>query len=455
MIKKNFRRQDQFLLFIIFIFFTGFYFTSCDDDTSRLGLGILPASDTLNVNSFDTLSIYVFTERSPGIETGQPKYSPFGYYNDPIFGSTKAEFATEFGFSASDTIKGDNLVADSAIMYIRILENGVYGDVSSLVQMDAYLINNEFPEDSLHYSNYDPANFTDIKKIGSNKLQLNQAQIKFYFDQSFANMLLTPALDENDTTYNSIVAFKEKFKGLLFRTQPLEGNGAIALFNLYAFNSFDQGRQVPSFIQLFYHFTENDSIVNEQVTYTFERDEDLFFNMYEHDYSKSDFYSNLHTDIIDSVVYLQAMAGTQVRIHIPELDNWTEPGEIAVNSALLTVNLEDFDKTSDFLVPPFRLGMKVVHPDGEEELIEDLQTFSFDYFMGALSQDKYTFNITKHVQAVADGAENQDIIIYPVYIEEINNFSRLTENYILPERVVLAGTSNSTPVKLSIIYTKL
>ncbi len=455
MTNKNFRHQYQFSLFFIFVFFSGFYFSSCDDDTSRLGLGILPASDTLNVKSFDTLSIHAFTEKSLGIETGQPKYSPFGYYNDPIFGPTWAEIATEFGFSASDTIEGDNLVADSAIMYIRILENGVYGDVSSSVQMDAYLINSEFPEDSLHNSDFDPATITDVTKIGSNKLKFNRSQVKFYFDQSFADMLLAPAMDENDTTYNNIAAFKEKFKGLLFRTQPLEDNGAIALFNLYAFTSFDQGRQVPSFIQLFYHFTEGDSIVNEQVTYTFEREEDLFFNMYKHDYSKSDFYSNLNTDVIDSVVYLQAMAGSQVRIHIPALDNWTEPGEIAVNSALLTVNLEDFDKTSDFLVPPFRLGMKVVHPDGEEELIEDLQTFSFDYFMGALSQDKYTFNITKHVQAVADGAENQDIIIYPVYIEEIGNASRLTENYILPERVVLAGTKNSTPVKLSIIYTKL
>lgn len=426
---------------------------SCDDDTTRLGLGILPATDTFNIKGFDTLTIKAYTETSPAIFTGQATYSPFGYYNDPIFGSAKAEFATEFGFTGSDTIEGESLTADSAILFLEVFENGVYGDAFSNLQMEAYLINEEFPADSLHYSDYDPENFKDITSIGSNQVRFDKEEIQFYFNQQFAEMLLAPARNEDDTTYNNISAFKEKFKGLLFRTQPLDANGAIALLNLYSFTSAQQGRQIPSRIELYYHHTLDDSVVNEIITYTFERSADLHFNMYEHNYAQSDFYSNINTEVLDSVCYLQGLAGTRVRLSVPELKRWAEPGEVAVNSALLTVSLEDFDKTSDFLYPPFQLGINTIQSDGEEDFIEDLQTGSFNYFMGNLGQTSYTFNITKHVQAVIDGAENSDIFIYPLTF--FDGQVSLIENYLLPERAVLTGNNNSTPIKLDILYTKL
>src|SRR5690554_5537119 len=67
------------------------------NETSDLGMNLLPSSDLIDVKSIvekENISAYTYTDGP--IRTDEPSRSLLGSLNDPVFGTTNIDFATQF-----------------------------------------------------------------------------------------------------------------------------------------------------------------------------------------------------------------------------------------------------------------------------------------------------------------------------------------------------------------------
>lgn len=149
---------------------------SCDDNTGKLGIGMLPDSDGINVEttSFDV------TTRSYFVEDGVYAKTNIGYigkFTDPMLngiGDYEASFITElnctddFRFPAvydpekhTGTMAGDTVVSIQLAVYY----SNWFGDSLNACRMSVYELNNKWlnerknPDRSYRYTNIDPEKY--------------------------------------------------------------------------------------------------------------------------------------------------------------------------------------------------------------------------------------------------------------------------------------------------------
>jgi len=94
--------------------------TSCEEDPSSIGRGILPGSDFDSIKSTDTLSLRLYTRFDTSVSKN-PSTSFLGTLQDPFFGQTKSDFITQLwlyeswpeqGFIKVDSTKISIVVSD-------------------------------------------------------------------------------------------------------------------------------------------------------------------------------------------------------------------------------------------------------------------------------------------------------------------------------------------------------
>ncbi|NSW95194.1 MAG: hypothetical protein HPY62_10860, partial [Bacteroidales bacterium] len=73
---------------LLLIIILAFSLTSCEEDPTSIGTGLLPGEDFLEVRSTDTLSVFAYTEYDEATRTDKPTYSYLGSVYDPYFGMT-------------------------------------------------------------------------------------------------------------------------------------------------------------------------------------------------------------------------------------------------------------------------------------------------------------------------------------------------------------------------------
>ena len=125
------------------------WLSSCEEEPTFIGKGILPSSDFVSVLSSDTFNIISYTQYEYPLRTDAQTAPYIGTYYDPYFGLVTSEFISQVRLEREWT-KGDYTV-DSVKLVLRILS--VSGSSDSYKQLRITEVADMLYIDSAYYSN--------------------------------------------------------------------------------------------------------------------------------------------------------------------------------------------------------------------------------------------------------------------------------------------------------------
>jgi hypothetical protein len=418
------------------------------NDTSDLGMDLLPSTDLIEVKNLvekDKFSAYTFTEGP--LQTDEPSRSLLGSFNDPVFGISTIDFATQFRlFDMPDY--GTNPVADSVklFLYYRL----VYGDTItpqtfSVYELDTYMdIDDTYSQDidlSAYATDFllGQRTYTPVVRLDSASRDTFFQLISIPLDISLGEKLVNAPdslMADNDV-------FLQYFKGLLIKSTPQTTAGGSILTLEAVYSNNWQG----SALVVYYNNDENiaeeepDTLLNPYLISPFS----VRVNEIRHDYSGTAFFNNLNQDTSeDSLIYVQATGGLKSKIYIDQLSSWRDSANVAINKAELVFQVDTVRSEVDKYPPPSQLLFTYVNEDGEERLPADF-AFSPLFYGGRIdtTDHTYRFNITQHLQEILDGdVTNNGFFLSAAYKNNEAN------------RVVLKGSSSQTGIQLIVTYSK-
>lgn len=428
------------------IVFVAFLINGCDE-RNDLGMNLLPSTDLISVNSVvlkDEISSFTHVEDS--VKTDEAARSLLGSLNDPIFGNTTINFATQFRLQQYPDY-GVNPVADSIKLYIYY--RLVYGDTVTPQKFRVYELEEGMDRDNNYYQDIDLKSMSSDQLLGEidyiPKIKLDSVTADTFYqlitiplDISLGEKLVMA--DSTEKINNDV--FLEFFKGLYIESEKITGDGG-AILTLEAASSDNfQG----SALLLFYNNDENiaeaepDTLSMPFVVSGFS----ARVNSITHDYSGTPFEANLNSEINpDSLIYVQSNGGLQSKILIEDLSHWKDSTNTAINKAELIFQIDTIASDIRNFAPPSQLLFTVVDENGDEFLPIDY-IFSPAFYGGYLGEDyTYRFNITQHLQQMIEGQADN----YGFFLTTAQKSSRAN-------RVVLKGSTSETGIKLVISYSK-
>ncbi len=425
----------------ISLFLLAFAFLNSCNKNEELGLNVQPSEDMLNVFYTKSIPIAAYTVYEDSIRTDETTYNLAGSYLDPVFGLTTAGAYTQFRLTTTSVGYGANAHCDSIVLSLAY--QGFYGDTSSYLHLNVFEISDDFYYDNIYYSNdvlgvyknnladinFKP-NFKDSITVGSIKYAPHlRVKLKNSLGQKFIDASGTSDLADN-------TAFLKFFKGLYISTNNVTSGGTILYLNFLS---------SISKLTMYFHNDE------DTLAYNFVINSDCArFNKFDHkkfSQASQDLKLQLKGDTTkgDSLLYIQAMAGTKIRLKFPEAMNLKDLGKIAINKAELVLKVED--NSTDIYAPPDKLILSKINSDGTLSFITDY-AYGDAYYGGSYSSTtkEYRFNVSKHIQdALLNGA-----------FEDQGLFILVSGAAVKSNRVVIKGAKRSEDnLRLEIIYTKL
>lgn len=435
---------NNFLILLFIALFT----ISCNKN-EEIGYNIQPQENLLDVLFVNNIPITAHTITEDSVRTDETILNMIGSYFDSIFGTTTTGIYTQFRLTTTAVSFGTNPMCDSIVLSLSY-NKGFYGDTSSQMTLNVYEIAEDFYLDNNYYSNqrlgtfknnlasYDfIPNLKDSVKVGSISYP---PHLRVKLKKSLGDKIIG-ASGSYDLTDNS--TFVKFFKGLYISTTKVTSNGSIIYIN---------PTSVLSKLTLYYH---NDSDTLDH-TYNFVISENSArFNTFEH-YNHLGAYPTLKqqlsgdTTLGDNTLYLQAMAGTKIKLKFPKAVDSTYFGntslnKIAINKAELVIGVDP--STDNTLAPPDILSLVLINMDGTYSFLPDV-AYGEAYFGGKYNSTthEYRFTISRYLQnSLLNGRFNDKGLFIVVSGAAVKG-----------NRAVINGP-NSTEgnMRLEIIYTKL
>lgn len=398
---------------------------SCETDTN-LGYNILPKDDILDLSIIDTTSVNVYTLLMDSIATNGASTLLLGEYIDPIFGYSKASFVCEYGLVEFPDFTEYHTI-DSAVLYLVKDTIDYYGNLNNGQNINVYKLENSL-YDTSYFANHNPEDFLVGEVIGQQIYTPNikDTAVAIRLNDDFANSF--SILDHS--TNNE--AFKDFFKGVYITSETFENDGAILKFMI---NS-------KSLIKVYSHHNADNTniyIFNATANLT----TNIKFNLFEHDYSSTEFYNSIGDETLsqDSVAYIQAMGGLRTKILFPSLEKLKDLENVVINRAELVINTAPFN--TDFPAID-RMLLKAYCPEDEEYLLPGYHILENIYLGVPYDDGSYKFDLNIYVQDILNGnVENNGLILFAG-----------SGNSSMKRSIITTG-SHSSRMKLVISYTKL
>ncbi|MBS1521857.1 MAG: DUF4270 family protein [Bacteroidetes bacterium] len=464
-----------FRLDLLTLLISLFILNSCKNKDS-IGLGA-DSSAQLNGSLIDTSTVIVNTMPDIGnplskdsIATSGLTKIPFGYLNDPVFGTVETNVALALNLPGQTTysLPSGTIAIDSAVLVMPYAD-GFYGDsLTSKYKVNVYQLANRIKSVSYYNTDswatqgtilgtrtffartHDSIQRYNIITGQPDTLIKVPAQLRIPIDKDFVNAILFYA-PSAQLSSNSV--FLNNVKGLYLTMDKTGSSGAGGTF---MFSSSDS-------LNVYYRTINGTTIDTAMVTLPITTHVSQI---------KQTSSNTLTTEFADSTssrdqIYLQGMAGTKVRIKFPFLKSLTSTlGPIVVNRAELVVT------PSPGSTIPFRPLPKLTmyRYDIAHQIVElqdanpnDPRYISPATFGGYYSRaiNSYHFVITGYVQDLINGK----VTDYGTYLAPIDTVSKTTVEIApttqMAGRLVAVGTpaSNSPNypyrIKLNIIYTKI
>ncbi len=439
---KNNLSGKQTSLFYLFILL---FLVSCSKEPGQIGYILQPEDSKLQVYYTDTTSLYAYSVIRDSVRTSQLSSTGLGATQDPIFGSTVAGFYTQFMLSSPGQDFAEGSVLDSLILQLEY--SGIYGDTNQLLRVHTYEMLRNLDNDSIYYSNIEvPVGTTDFSDLTflprpNDSIIVDGDTLPAMLRINLSNIstemgykLLTATSDQMESS----AAFQEYFNGVFVQSEPVNGDGCIAFFDLSALNSK---------MTLYYTVDDTNSLSYESIITT----SSAFVGKYEHNRiaASQEFRSqvvNGDTLLGQEKFYIQGFGGVEAIIRFPYIFDWAKRGNVGINEAKLIL-----PGTSDteFFGPPSQLTLLKINSDTSYSPLED-QSEGEVYFDGFYNKgmNAYEFRITRYIQSMIKDTTmpNHGLLLY-VY-----------GGSFYPNRIILKGNENgsdTTGIRLNIIYTDL
>lgn len=398
--------------------------------SGELGIAVLPEDDMLSGIFSDTTTLLAYTVPADSLLTWNlssfpqktPLLSPLGSYIDPVFGQSTASFYVKFSMPTNNINfgNGDGFKPDSLVMTIAY--NGFYGEAPLPQTIMVYQLDSmsTLDEDGVYYT---------ASNVLVNLTDLGGATINPAIgDVSVSFKLNDPIFTESDSSFLTNADFQNFIKGFYILTNPFSPGGMLYM---------DINSSTTK-LTLYY---------DDSASFDFVIDgKSVWFNRFHHMYDGTAIemqYSD--PSLGNSLVYVQPMGGTMVKIEMPYITNWDS---IAIGKAELVLSVYD-DGTLDTYGVPDNLFILAAE---ENSVITD-QFEGATHFGGTYdaANKTYTFNIARYVhELIYEGRTNDGI-----YLIVPNNL--LTSGSVVSaNRVILGGPEHSQlGMKLNLIYTKI
>ena len=421
-----------------------FFISSCEEDPTKIGSGLLPGSDFVLIQGTDTLSVWSYTMYDDSVRTDNPAVSYMGQIYDPYFGTTTAEFVSEIRMGIPWDDKPFHI--DSVKLFLHLLD--VKGGTDVIHYLRLSEIAEQLNKDSAYYSNKPvPLTGFEVTNIELPVLKpdtINDIVIKLP-DNSLGDYLTrdTAKLFHSNTKPD----FRAFFKGLYFQmyssADPLLVSlsvappSALGAYNNYIvlFMTDETGAAKQFFFIL--------DAINKNVS----------FNRFSHDFnsaSPAKKIQHINDGFRDTLSYLQSLNGVYTRLALPGLESLkNNPAfdKIAVNKARLTFHVYlDGNIYKPSTVPPMLIlryrttsGAKYVVPDYS---IDATYRSFYDGKIDTTAAAVYRFNIPAFVQGYLNDATGE---VKPEL--EIFQPSGI-------KNVILKTNKSKSPVKFEFTYTK-
>lgn len=407
--------------------------TSCNDENDIVGIKIQPDIDKTHFRNFITEEISLHTVKADPVVTDSSVIAAYlGYSYDSLFGSTKADFMTEFSFDLEEKYDSAYEVDYFEEVSLTLTTKRFYGDsIDKNITINVYELTNNILDST--YSDFNPADYCNLSKpLASEQVLVTNTmeEINIKLPVEFGNKIFP--LDTNLWASHEI--YVNNFKGLYITTSDIENSNVMRVISF-----IDTKNNIPFYsMWLSVKFREIDE-PDTSFSYRFYAYSNCNRAIrYVHDYEEASIESIIDDTTNPKLIsYTQSLGGLESYIKIPDLNWLRDSMPIAINKVTLTVPADSFyiyeaDYTSQLWLE---------NPERE---------VTTDYFYRAPSEFekdslRYTFILTKYIN---DALLNNEPLpnrfyITPTYNDRGHNIKRA----ILKNRTF-------SKAKLTIIYHK-
>ena len=379
---------------------------SCKKTPDTIGDNLISENNIIGVGFTDTVSVIGHSYLDDSIGTKNVRFGLLGGLNDPVFGPMQAGFYTQFRFSTTGQIFGNNPVIDSVVLQMSL--SAIYGDTTCPQTVQVYELADTISSSESYYSyseipvgTIDLANgFQFVPRLGNHTQvigndTITQPIIRIPLSNELGNYLVQ--LDS--AAYTQPDLFKSLFKGLRVVAGPTSQTGAICSINLTN-NSLTR-------LQVYYHdaaLPENTLRYDYYISSV-----ENYFNRFEHDYTQGEpaFVQQVlegDTALGLTRLYVQATGGIRTRISFPNIRQWAESfgdNHIVINEARLVIPASPADIDTTIFKSPSKLVLVGFKEDGTTYILPDNYEGS-TYFGGSYNAatGSVFFRITEYCQRV-------------------------------------------------------
>jgi Domain of unknown function (DUF4270) len=483
------KKSISFYLFALFIAFTATLQTACNDSSS-IGADLLE-QDQLNIAIEDTFAIETFTvaEDSIALPSSESPFVsyPVGILQDPIFGESEASLYFEVSpfIIPADRFSPKKLagaIIDSVVMTLQYDTVG-YGDLKTPRSLDVFRLSNPinatienigksnvfstqnyavFPTPIASKNNFIARNKPRVKNSAGKEIACDDCVgiTAWYYNDTkkidtssvikldphvripLAKTLAEEVFKMDSVTLNDNKLFREKIKG--FFLKPTSKNAGMVNFSMTATNAAN----LLSSITVYYR----DKDLRHRVYVMYADAGTVKVANYKHQFTNTIKSAYNNKTLGDSILYLQGMGGSNIKIGLPTLKYLNRKGYI-VNKAELELYAKN---TNDgFTVAP-QLTLKRSN-DGKFDVLNDViygSSNNYKAFGGKPTSvtlngetvNKYTLNLSYQVQNMIDRTNGVDDVF----------FLSTTAKNQRPYRTIFYGAKHSKfRPKLKVYYTKV
>ncbi len=419
---------------------------SCQEITD-VGYDILPDDDKLDLVITDTITVRVHTYSMDTIAIDKVPSVLLGNYLDPYFHRSSANFAMQFNMETYPAFH-DSLVADSVIITLpyTTATQKYCGDTTIQQTIEIYELVTNLESDSTYYSNQIPIygdligtyTFTPIPGIDSvyvyepDTIYKVVNKVKIKLNATVAEKFISA----ESSVYESNENFKSFFKGIY--AKPADENNTNAIIK------YDVNENTR--LTVYYHYPSSSDEARSWNA-TANSSSCVRLNIFEHDYSETQFYDKLDDDTLpeDSIAYIQAMGGLRVKIDFPYIEKFRELENISIYRAELIVKTAAGVLSPEDNYPAVdKLIVTGVGTESEYYLLPEY-IYGTQYLGVEYSEDnEYRFDLANHIKNIINGdVENNGLYIFPS-----------AGSFNLGRSIITTGASNNS-MKLVITYTNL
>jgi hypothetical protein len=453
-------------LISITIVFCTLFAMSCSK-TTEVGLDILD-QDQVGVNVTDTFKVESITIRKDSVIN--PSYKiftltfPSGNFTDPVFGKTTASLYFQMIPGANYSTKKLNAaIVDSVVMSLKY-DSLSFGDITTPRSVELYRMTEEMPNQDQYSDKKFTVEATPLTSktfIARTKPSKDKVKVISYADDTtkisldphlrmkLPNTLGAEILKLDSAILNKDAEFTKVIKG--FYLKPTSDDKGMINFLLTQYTSSSASYNTATNINIYYR--DNDGKKNIMSLYSGVTSvKSVNFAITPSKLLASTINNKAAGD---SVVYVQGMNGTDVKLSIPKIKNLYNKNLI-VNKATLEMYLKP---TADgFIAPPQLVLRKKNIGSVYDDLIPDVifannASTALSAFGGKPEKVtingealiKYTFNMSNYAQRIIDEPNTSETF----YLAFENKSSTIN-------RGVFYGAKHPKyPMKFKLYYTKI